>query len=715
MFSVPHLPRPDVPMLQRGLVYAFAFLILAGIGWLTDQPGYLWAATASLWTCLADRAGTASDRLSALGSVGVGGTAACALGAAVAGSPWAALAVVAAGGLAAGLAETRGPVPALSAKLLYVILIAACLQPLDDAGLAERVFERSQEFLLGGVFACLMCLALIRSAPDRRPRAEVMAVFDALLRFATALAGAGPVGDAAACKRDIREKIEAAHLAIGARRGLRDPLARMRYAYIVSLADAIFALLIVAAELRGRMDATLPAPAGKDGATVLPLQHLRRCVADLRLQVEEALARGTPDLLSLCAALAHELRRLHAPLVNAAAPALYQSALAALARYPAFAAWHDAHRRPRRAFRQRWQRWRATLAEHTARDARVARHAVRLALAGSLSLLPAQLLRVDHGYWVAVTVIMVLSPQLQTTRRISFLRFAGSLAGALMACAIGLIHPAAPLALAISAACLAAAYVFRLAGSPALFAFFLTPAVILFSWVGAPAADSSHFAALRGIDTALGCLIALASYYVLAPRAELSRVHRHGLEALAANAAYLRAAFAGAGAFTTSPTRSPAPTPARLENLRIAAGRTSARAELTLQQAESELIAELAAAYAGLHLTARRMAALAGVVRAGLEAEAGAGAPLPGTQDVLQRLAGRLSALAAHPGENRPARAAAADPAGGAALPALDRFLLEQAAFAAAQADAADAAATTAGRLVAGIAAAGSQRVPLPG
>ncbi|WP_420996019.1 FUSC family protein [Cupriavidus sp. 30B13] len=716
MFSTPHLPRPDAPMLQRGLVYACAFLILAGTGWLTDQPGYLWAATASLWTCLADRTGTASDRISALGSVGVGGTAACALGAAVAGSPWAALAVVAAAGLAVGLAETRGPVPALSAKLLYVILIAACLLPAGDTGLAAHVFERSQEFLLGGIFACLMCLVLVPSEPDRRPRAEVMAVFDALLRFATELAGPGPVGDAAACKRDIRERIEAAHLAIGARRSLRDPLARMRYAYVVSLADAIFALLIVAAELRGRMDTTAADPAARGSATTLPLQHLQRCVADMRLQVEEALARTAPDLLSLCAALAHELRRLHAPLVNAAAPALYQSALAALSRYPAFAAWHGAHRRPRRAFRQRWQRWRATLSEHTARDARVARHAVRLALAGSLSLLPAQLLRVDHGYWVAVTVIMVLSPQLQTTRRISFLRFAGSLAGALMACAIGLAHPAPLLALAISAACLAAAYVFRLAGSPALFAFFLTPAVILFSWVGAPAADSSHFAALRGIDTALGCLIALASYYVLAPRAELSRVHRHSIETLAANAVYLRAAFAGAGAFTTSPTRSPAPTPARLESLRIAAGRTSARAELTLQQAQAELGPELATAYAGLHLSARRMAALAGVVRAGLEAEAGAGAPLPGTQGALQMLAGRLSALAAHPGENAPARTAAANSAGGAAAaPPLDRFLLEQAAFAAAQADAADAAVAAIGRLAAGHAAAGGRRVPHPG
>ena len=36
--------------------------------------------------------------------------------------------------------------------------------------------------------------------------------------------------------------------------------------------------------------------------------------------------------------------------------------------------------------------------------------------------------------------------------------------------------------------------------------------------------------------------------------AELSRVYRHSLDALVANTAYLRAAFAGASAFTTSPT-----------------------------------------------------------------------------------------------------------------------------------------------------------------
>ncbi|MDW3686461.1 FUSC family protein [Cupriavidus sp. CV2] len=712
MISALRLPRPDASMLQRGLVYAFSFLVLAGTGWLTGEAGYLWAATASIWTCLADRRGTAAERLAALGSVGIGGAAACALGTAAAVTPWTAVAVVLVAGLAAGLAETRGPVPALSAKLLYVVLIASCLQPAGDGELAVRVLARSQEFLLGGLFACVVSVALIRSARDTRPRAEILAVFDALLRFASDLAADAPVGDATVIKRDIRERIEAAHLAINMRRSLRDPLGLMHYAYVVSLADAMFALLIVAAELRSRADDAGSKASDACSVEHLPLRHLLRCVTDVREQVCEGLAHHAPDLPSLCAALAGELRRLHAPLANAGAPPLYQAALSALARYPAFGDWRREYRWPRRALRRTWQRWRAVVAEHTARDARVARHAVRLALAGSLSLMPAQFWKVDHGYWVAVTVIMVLSPQLQTTRRISFLRFAGSLAGALLACAIGLAHPPAPLALAISAACLAAAYTCRLAGSPGAFAMCLTPAVILFSWVGAPAADSSHFAALRGIDTALGCLIALASYYVLAPRAELSRVYRHSLDALASNTAYLRAAFAGASAFTTSPTRSPAPTQTRLEALRMAAGRTSSRADQTLQQGVAELAPELAREYAQLHLALRRMAALAGLVRAGLEAEAGKNRAEPATQAVLQGLAAQLSELAANPGASVTSLASAFLPDSAAPL---DRFLVEQAGFASAQINAAHAAVAAVHRLAGGQPKPNRPHLPYPG
>lgn len=667
---------PETALLRRGTIYALSFLALAGVGWLTGDQGYLWSATASIWTCLADRQGTASARFSSLGAVGIGGAVASALGAAVAPTPWLAVLVTMAGGLAAGLAETRGPASAMAAKLLYVVLVAACLQPAAGPDLAALALQGGLDYLRGGVFACVACLALIPSERDERPRAEVVAVYDALARFAAALADTAHGSDLAACKQDLRNRIEAARHAIEARRSLRDPSSLLHHAYAVGVADALFALLIVAGELRERAGA----------AHGLPLRHIARAVAGAREQVSHALGRPAPDLPALSAALRHELRRLTAPGANTSAPPSYQSALSALARHPDFDTWRSGFAWPRHGLGHGLGRIVRALADHAARDTLAARHALRLALAGSLSLVPAQLWHLDHGYWVAVTVIMVLSPQLQTTRQVSLKRFAGSLAGALCACVIGLLHPAPAVALGISAAFLAGAYASRLAGQPAAFAFCLTPAVILFSWVGTPAIDSSHFAALRGIDTALGCLIALATYYVLAPRVEMSRVFRHAVDAVAVNAVYLRAAFA---ASRVADAAKPPAVP-RLEALRIAAGRASTRAEHTLAQSAGALAPDYAGAYKQVHATARRMAALAGVVRAGMESGAFTLPPGAEVRARMAQLEAQLAELAMRPG--LAGHAGTAEHPGLPSAATIDAFLAEQGDYAAAHIAAAHAA-----------------------
>lgn len=675
MRPAPRLLRywPDAAFVQRGIVYALSFLALAGTAWLTGENGYLWSATASIWTCLADRQGTAAARMRSLGAVGIGGAIMATAGAALSASPASAAVVVLAAGLMAGLAEMRGATAALCAKLLYVVLIAACLQPPAGLSLPAHAWMSGVDFLRGGVFACLVCLVLVPSQRDARPRSEIVAVYGALLRFAQALASMAPLHDTTPYKQEIRLRIEAARTAVAGRRGWRDPVGLLHYAYAVAVADALFALLIVAGELRERTG----------DQHDLPLAYAARCLMDTQEQVQHALSRHAPDLPALSAVLMQELRRLVAQRANALAPPAYQSALAALARHPTFDRWRLTFTWPNAGLAGMLDRLGYTLADLAARDARISRHAVRLALAGGLSLLPSQLWQLDHGYWVAVTVIMVLSPRLQTTRQISFLRFAGSLAGALFACAVSLTHPSPALTLAISAMCLAAAYTSRLAGNAGAFAFCLTPAVILFSWLGEPASSSSQVAALRGADTAIGCLIALASYYVLAPRAELSRVFRHSLDALAVNAVYLRASTAAARSLT--------PNRMRLEALRVAAGRASTRAEDTLTQCASELDSPLAGAHGALHATARRMAALAGLIRAGAESGEIAAKPGLAVQTLLADLETRLAELAVRPGCTAlteliaPERLMPLSPAD----PAFERFLAEQSTYADAHIDAA--------------------------
>jgi len=659
---------PEPAFLRRGVIYALSFLALAGTAWLTGEAGYLWSATASIWTCLADRPGTAAARMRGLGTVGIGGAAASIIGASLSASPLAALAIVLAGGVIAGLSEIRGPAAALWFKLLYVVLIAACLQPVSGPSIAAHAWMAGVDFLRGGVFACLFCLVLIPSLRDTRPRSEVIAIYDSLQRFAAVLGTLEPV-DMAPHKQEIRLRIEAARAAVSSRRGLADPVGLLHYAYLIGVGDAIFALLIVAGELRERLERF-------HDLHDLPLGHTARCLEDTHAQVRQALSRHAPDLPALSAMLTQDLRRLVAQRANASAPPAYQSALAALAKYPDFDRWRDGFSWRRAGIAGLIDRLGRTLADLAARDARVSRHAVRLALAGGLSLLPAQLLQADHGYWVAVTVIMVLSPRLQMTRLISFQRFAGSLAGALLACVIGAAHPTPALALGLSGIFLAGAYAQRLAGNAGGFAFCLTPAIILFSWIGEPASSSSQVAVLRGIDTAIGCVIALASYYVLAPRAELSRAFRHSLDALAVNAVYLRA--------TISAARTLAPAQLRLEALRVAAGRASSRAEDTLAQCSADLAPGLAAAHVSLHGTARRMASLAGLIRAGAESGDVSLPPDSAIQTPLMDLEARLAEVAVRPGRNgatatvAPARFARPTPVD----TPVERFLAEQAAYA---------------------------------
>lgn len=709
----------DAGLCRRGAVYGASFLALATMGWLGSDQGLLWSATASIWTCLADPGGTARDRLPPLAAVGVGGALASAMGGALAESPVAAVLVVLSAGLAAGMVELRGTAAALSAKLLYVVLIAACLQPVGEANAAVWALELGRNYLLGGVLACVVSLGLLPSARDTRPRPQMVAVFAALEALARTLAEAAALagdrdtnaqvgaqadgqvraqaegqagmqadGQTDIAKRRVRERIEQARDLIATQRSWFDPATLLHYRYLIAMAEAVFALLIVASDLRGRR-----------GHERLPLRHLHRCLDDLREQIEQGLARHAADLPALARSMYLQLKRLHGQVANAGAPPLYHAALASLARFPDFAVWRASFHWPRRSLWIGLRAWGTTLAELGARDARVTRHAARLALAGGLSLLPGLVWQLDHGYWVAVTVIMVLSPQLQTTRRISLQRFAGSLGGALLACLVGLLHPAAPVALAISAVSLSAAYVARLAGSPGVFALMLTPAVILFSWIGEPASDSSHVAMLRGADTAFGCLIALASYLVLAPRAELSRARRRAREAVAIHAIYLRAAFAQA---LSDAELEPSET--RLEALRVAAGRASVRAEQALEQAGAELGPTIVAEFARLHVTVRRMAALAGVIRA--EA-VGSEAPVPAGADTRRWLAQvqeELATLAARPGEGAATGIAVKsedtkhDVTHQTAPQWRDRFLLEQAMLArryAAQAHAGVAAIAT--------------------
>lgn len=127
------------------------------------------------------------------------------------------------------------------------------------------------------------------------------------------------------------------------------------------------------------------------------------------------------------------------------------------------------------------------------------RHATVMAASVGLVVYLVQLYEVPHGYWVAVTLTVVLRPLHDLTRTKARQRIIGTVAGVVLA----LLLPAWGVVLAL-AVCLALMTSYALLGDYLKQVVFLTPAVVLL----APAGGVGLYAAERAVATLVGTLLA---------------------------------------------------------------------------------------------------------------------------------------------------------------------------------------------------------------
>jgi hypothetical protein len=137
------------------------------------------------------------------------------------------------------------------------------------------------------------------------------------------------------------------------------------------------------------------------------------------------------------------------------------------------------------------------------------RHAIVLGIAAGLSIVAAEVLDLDHGYWVAVTLIVVLRPVPGERRDYVEQRVAGTLTGALIALAVVWVLPPALL--------LAAAFVFlvvlaayAMSGNYFMQTMFLTPMLLLFLSAGGETEVTVSLTIGRVMFTVIGALLAAA-------------------------------------------------------------------------------------------------------------------------------------------------------------------------------------------------------------
>ena len=182
----------------------------------------------------------------------------------------------------------------------------------------------------------------------------------------------------------------------------------------------------------------------------------------------------------------------------------------------------------------------ATLRANFTPDSVAFQHAVRSAVALTAALLLSRALKLPHGYWLPMTVAIVLRPDFAATFSFGLLRVVGTVLGLLLTTALLYVTPDQPWAhLALMAAlCVAFRYMATVHYGVAVAA--LTGAVvILLSFEGvAPGAAVID----RVINTAFGSALALLAYaawptweraHTATAQADLLVAYTHYLEALA--------------------------------------------------------------------------------------------------------------------------------------------------------------------------------------
>ena len=561
--------------LSEGLRAACAATSMLVLGDVLHQPDFAWAAIGAFWTCLADAAGSNRMRFAsmagfALLSTVCGGLAAYASGLGVTAAAIAVL-IFAAGG---ALGRIWGPAVAQIA----ILSATACVVMVDHPvrGLADGV-SLMGVYLAGCVWATALSLAVWRIHPFAPSRAAAQRVYvrlaDACRDCARLVRREGvDFGDwsrhGAHHRSQIREAIELARAALA--KVPPSKSGEMRASLLIALADAeqVFAFLIAVADACERRRRELPEPR----RVVRILFALAELLDASGREIEAA---PIAQLSRLHGRFARLTRRLEAELGEPLAASASMRPVDLELELDTDTASPEGMGR---ALREAWGRARAVARANLDWHSIGLRHAARTGVATTFGFLAVRALHVPFGYWATMAILLIMQPSIATSWPRSLERAAGSVAGGVVAAAIGLaIH--SPIGVSVVVFPLVVATMAFRSASYSLFVFFLTPTFVLVAGFATPGAHELGYALARLGNNVLGCVIAFAATFLLWPSRGPDNFHEQLGEALAANLDYLARALRYTGGAARD-----------LERLRRIAGLASNRAEESLQRMRLEAI-----------------------------------------------------------------------------------------------------------------------------
>jgi len=509
---------------------------------LLHSSGGTWASLGGFSAAVADRGGAYRTRALTMGSLTIGAALGVIIGALVGAHTWPAVVitfvVVGLMSIAREFGVSAGGV-GTSIAVAFAVSLSA---PSPDAG---EAMARGAYLLAGGIWAMILALVFWPIRPYRPLRRATGRCYRELAHYADAvakMAGRLPNDDDRAAlqqeRRLIRDSIEAARgvVAVSRRGGQGEARRGERLLMLVQGADLLFGTLIALDELlegaadggdaevcrrTGEALAKFAAAARRIATTVEMEPHAPPALTTVAKR--DAIA-ATSNVAAQAARLLDQLEE-YSTVIAANADALESGRLPNIP--PALAVLTIVEDRPPVV---------ETLRAGLTLNSLAMRHALRVALVTAVAVLITRVLHLQRGYWVTITVLIILQPYAGATLIKALQRVVGTVAGALLTAAfVGLVQDARGLLVLVFV--LAAVSVAYLRVNYLIYSIFLTPTFVLLAEMSA---GDWHLARLRAINTLIGGGLGLLGAWLLWPGSEHDRFPELAAKSLRAAAAHLR-------------------------------------------------------------------------------------------------------------------------------------------------------------------------------
>jgi len=540
-------PRPAYAAGVRGAIATVLPLVADAA---LKLGGGVWMSLGGFNVALSDRGGAYHVRAATMALVGASGAAAVLLGTLAHDRLALAVPLVFFVALFAGLARVWGAagvsIGGASLSTLVIALAEPASSPLES-------LTRAGFAVVGGLVAMAIALVVWPLRPFRPARIAVAQGYDALADYADELArynrarSAGEDADLPAGSAAVRAALETGRGVLARmRRGRPGSSGREEHLIVLGEGiDQLFGHLVAAGET---VDSIAPGEripvADREITTAF-----ERVAATARLLATAALEERDPPPVAVewnGEPVRQSVSGVH---TSDDACAHYLQAAAILDRAAQFASVASLTVQALSGGRLSAQVTRAAAADVEtgapeplavlravlAPGSLILRHALRLAVVTTIAVAVAEVFHLKRGYWLTITVIVMLQPYTSATTHRALQRVAGTVLGAILTALLGAAFhdPRAILVLSFVSAALCIAL---LPMNYAAYAVFLTTTFVLLAESGA---GDWHLASTRVVNTLLGGALALAGARLLWPSPESRRLPGYMGTALTASRDYL--------------------------------------------------------------------------------------------------------------------------------------------------------------------------------